>query len=254
MNLIKYFFLSFIIISCVSKNDEQETREINETIGQNHTDLSKEDNILTEVDTSNFVTSNYGIGKVLLSYDGDLHRGNSYHLEFYESPNSTTEPSERLELNWNEENRGYVQVKGKPFIKITDYYIDEPDYIIHFNCLGYQNGFYEVVVNEKLHKTLWIKESDKFVFETWTEYLKSTICVSQLSIKNNPARALADSSANIVFEEEMCWVVLDFKGNWINVKYSPFDKDMEVQENKNFRAWIKWRDEDKLLIKYYLSY
>ncbi|MFT7197136.1 MAG: hypothetical protein ACI83W_001503 [Marinoscillum sp.] len=236
--LINVILIFLLFTACTTKSENSEG--------------VAEDQKIEQIDNSSFTTKYYGIGKVILEFENSITNKQEYLIEFFEQPKESN-PTEILSLKWIEDNHGYVAAVGDEFLNIQDYYIDEPNYIAHFNCIERSNGFLKIVVNEESNETRWIKENNNLKLEPWSTYLKTAVCVTQTDFINNPARSEPIETSKILYDSEMCWEVIDFKGYWIKVKFSEIEMDMAIEKNREFVGWLKWRNDKELLIKYFLS-
>lgn len=203
-------------------------------------------------DSTIFTTTKFGIGKLIVSFEEQMYNEVDYTISFFENPVDTSNYRTVI-YKWNTDDTGFVEANNDEFIKIKDYHIGEPFYIINFNCLKKEGNFYEVIVDEINNKRMWVRLNSEITLMSWFDFLKSTVCVSQNDYNNNPAYTLANDSSEIVYNKEMCWDIVDMKGYWIKVKFSEIEADLTNEDNQNLRGWIKWRDDSELLIDYYLS-
>jgi hypothetical protein len=257
MKLITLQFLATLVaISCNTQPKNQNTNLLsdNEKIRLNETHItSPEEPIYSSQDTTPFITASYGIGKVKIVYEFALSENKPYSYEILSDPNNHCTKT-KVELIWNESNNGYVEAVNDEIVKIRDYHIGEPYYIILFDCLRIQNEFCEIIVNEQTKEKKWIKLSETIRFEPWEVFLKNVVCVSQIDFYSNPVRIEPNESSNILLGQgTQCWAVEEMRGNWIKIKYSEIDLNPEDKELARFRGWIKWRDNNDFLIKYFLA-
>ena len=212
---------------------------------------------LTENSVKNTDTvfyQNKGIGKLIINFEETLFQHQSYVLNFY-NYESDSNLIKTVEIKWNSDNNGFVEIFNAEFIKVKDYYIEEPHYILMFNCLRECNGFYEVVINTETNEKMWIKKEITKVFKPWDKFLKEVVCISALNPNANQIRMKPEDNSGIAMEniEDKCWEVESVYGEWIQVKCSEIDFDLSNEKYKNFNGWLKWRNDKDLLIEYYLA-
>jgi len=197
----------------------------------------------------------YGIGKVKVEFEYTILRHKPYFLNFYQS-DSENELVKTVEINWKDEKGGYVETQNAEFIKVKDFYLEEPHYILMFNCLQERNGFFEVIVNVDTKETLWIKKQSTIRLKLWDKFLKEVVCVSSLTPETNQIRVKPEKNSKIAIEnnKDICWEVIDIQGEWLNVKCSEIFFDLTEEKYKNFNGWLRWRDDKELLIDYSLAY
>jgi len=197
---------------------------------------------------------NYGIGKLKVSFENTILNDKAYVLNFYRS-DSESELDRKIEISWNDSDGGYVETQNTDFLKVKDFYLEEPHYILMFNYLRESNGFYEVIVNTETKETMWIKKQSTIHVKLWDEFLQSVVCLSASNPEANQVRIEPKEDSNVAIEniKDECWYVSEINGEWIKVECSEIDFDLTDEKYKYFSGWLKWRDENELLIKYYLA-
>lgn len=197
----------------------------------------------------------YGIGKVVVKFESNLHNDKPYILNFYRS-DSENELEKTVEIKWNDNDGGFVMTTNIEFIKVKDFYLEEPHYILMFNCLREINGFYEVIINIDTKETMWIKKQSTIQLKLWDKFLQSVVCLSALDTQTNRIRLKPDDNSKVAIEnvKDECWEVIKVKGEWLNIRCFVIDFDMLDEKYKNFNGWLRWRDNNELLIEYYLAY
>jgi hypothetical protein len=125
---------------------------------------------------------------------------------------------------------------------IDPYTIKPENILLVFKCLGKENGFYKVVVNENKKTIKYIKESDSnFKFQTVEEHILTVFSVD-FNEKDNPLRSTPDDkSQQTQKNKNSFYYPIKVSGDWLMV---------EDDNKQNF--WIKWRDkEGKLILELY---
>lgn len=110
----------------------------------------------------------------------------------------------------------------------------------------------EVVVNDSperprsFPRTAWL-EREAVTFKPWSEFLLEVYGVEPLDAETNPLRSGpgeefpdVGTSAGITFR------VLAIRGSWAQVEGE------DGNESSQPRGWIRWRQDDHLLVNYYL--
>lgn len=258
MKTLKYLIIIQIIalISCQNDRNDSITKEVSKSQSNSTSDtlfistLKKNPIKEIKVDTSSFTLQNYGIGKVILNYESYMYARKEFTIRFLDSIDSQSS-KEVLIIKWIEDKGGYVEVAQNDFLSIRDYYFEEPYYKIQFDCIKEVDGYYEVIVNESQKRRMWIKASSDITFITWEEFLKGVVCVSNYDTIANPVRIEPNEDSEICFSGDWCWDIVNIQGFWAQVMYSSIDEDLTDEYNREFRGWIKWRDKEKLLVKYF---
>lgn len=105
----------------------------------------------------------------------------------------------------------------------------------------------EVVINQESGKTAWVRR-DKVAFSTWEDFLLGVYAVevsdpSANTFRSGPNEHAADMGASVQDLRPLA-----IQGNWMQV--APLlDGKVDTDARK---AWIRWRDEDRLLVRYSL--
>jgi hypothetical protein len=245
-NLLLIILTLFAIFNgCKSKSDSSLKNESE----------SKPDK--TETQFENFETpfyENYGIGKLKVIFENTILNKKTYVLNFYRS-DSDADFEKKIEITWNESDGGFVETQNTEFLKVKDFYLEEPHYILMFNYLRECNGFYEVIINSDTRETMWIKKNSTIFVKSWEEFLQTVFCVSTLNPETNQVKVEPNDDSEIAFEniKDECWYVKEVKGEWLNIKCSDVDFDLTEEKYKNFTGWLKWRNDKELLIEYYMD-
>lgn len=121
---------------------------------------------------------------------------------------------------------------------IDPYAIKPENFRLIFKCLGKENGFYKVVVNENKNTIKYIKESDSnFNFQTVEQHLLTVFSVD-FNEKENPLRSAPDNKSQ------------EFKKN-TNSFYYPIKTNgdwLMVEDDNKQNFWIKWKNKEGALI------
>jgi hypothetical protein len=170
----------------------------------------------------------------------------------------------------------------KDKIAIWDMYEDEskinvcskffkPDYgIMHFVCIGESAQAYRILVNFSDIK--YLPKTKNYYFKTWEEYISQSFGISRLTnnaeeiSKNHGLRILPNDNADtlLIPEGQELFCPIEIKGDWIKVIYDCFYNDENnsyqgepchnyIDKCKNpFTGWLRWRQENQLLIDIFL--
>ncbi|MGG6229189.1 hypothetical protein [Tenacibaculum sp. SDUM215027] len=116
----------------------------------------------------------------------------------------------------------------------------KPDYNIFYTvCVEKINKTYKVLSANS--KYFFVQERD-FEFISWENFLIETTGIENMDWGKNPLREKPNSSSiKLPVKSENDFVINEIQGDWIEVENE--DKD---------RGWIKWRENEKLLIEIYL--
>ena len=116
----------------------------------------------------------------------------------------------------------------------------KPDYNIFYTvCVEKINKTYKILSANS--KYFFVQERD-FEFISWENFLIETVGIENMDWGKNPLREKPNSSSiKLPVKSENDFVINETRGDWIEVENE--DKD---------RGWIKWRENEKLLIEIYL--
>jgi hypothetical protein len=147
----------------------------------------------------------------------------------------------------------------------------KPDYgIMHFVCLSITGKSYKVLTNYSEYK--YLPKNGKYLYQTWGKYILSSYGVRRFydqdkqRFSDQPIRALNNNTSDTVNIpkglELLC--PLEIREDWIRVKYDCFySKENNEHEgapcqkyvnkcNPSTTGWLKWRQDNKLLIDIFL--
>ncbi|MBT34057.1 MAG: hypothetical protein CMO01_30710 [Thalassobius sp.] len=137
-----------------------------------------------------------------------------------------------------------------PFISKSDYGI------IHFICLAETVNYYKVL--NSYNQVLFLRKDQGNIFKTWEAYMKESLGVYPKKLENYsyPNRDILKFKNSIDEEEfiyasnyEYAFCVLEVKGDWIKIQYFCNGNDCnETNCSEKQTAWMKWKENTKLLI------
>jgi len=128
---------------------------------------------------------------------------------------------------------------------------DNPDYFrLIFDCTKSTDKYYQVVVDQKTNEFGFIKKADSlFKFETVIEYVSEwTTLGLDFDRTQNPLRQKPSDNATIISNDDQkkykIWRAdkIEMKGDWLKVK---------IRDNE--QGWIRWRQNDKIVIRLYFA-
>ena len=122
------------------------------------------------------------------------------------------------------------------------YAIKPENTLLVFKCIGKENGFYKIIINENKNTVKYIKESDSnFKFQTPEVHILTVFSVD-FNEKENPLRITPDDkSQQFSKNKNSFYYPIKTNGDWLMV---------EDDNKENF--WIRWRNnEGKLILELY---
>ena len=122
-------------------------------------------------------------------------------------------------------------------------------YHFNFRVKSKKPDCYEVYVSDK--QTMWIENKEFTDFYSWEEYLKQMFSITRKNPREQKIYDKPDIKAKEVEHSagDDCFNVKTLKGNWIEIftpKHCSGETDIQLRS-----GWIKWRDENGLLINYF---
>ncbi|MFK7947223.1 MAG: hypothetical protein AB8G11_06530 [Saprospiraceae bacterium] len=124
--------------------------------------------------------------------------------------------------------------------------------IFHMHIVAQTADFYIVDFGEF---DAYIEKSDElYEFYTPEKYLMNTSIGTIVS--ENPVRKYPEINSEIMqLDTEIFWTfdILEIKGDWIKVQSFNMCESIEEEQFKDFTGWIKFKNEDNLLISLLFS-
>ncbi|MEO8648323.1 MAG: hypothetical protein ABI539_04075 [Acidobacteriota bacterium] len=138
----------------------------------------------------------------------------------------------------------YENANFEPFAFHPDYFV------LALKCVGEDKGRYEVIVNEDTGLKKFVKKDDPTLkFQTWDEHITKAFAVS-FNREENPLREMPEGKIKVVeLPKEATFHPVKVQGEWLKVNW-------EVAKHVDHAGfgWIKWKENQKLLIElFYFS-
>lgn len=128
------------------------------------------------------------------------------------------------------------------------------DYSILNFCYTRQEGeWVEVVVNEKSGLRRWIRVNEHVVAVPWPKFLLDyTTVVEPIESVFVRTAPYAESKAIRKTTSQDCFEAMEIKDDWIRIRTS---QGLECSEHPEpiTTGWIKWKEGNKLVIRYFLT-
>ena len=123
-----------------------------------------------------------------------------------------------------------------------------------FRVVGETEAALEVVVDAESGRTLWLRRQSGVVFKPWAQFLVEDVTgFSRVDPASNPLRESPDPSASVIpysgseYHGWECLAVAEVRGEWARVRLSDL---CAFGDTEPVNGWVRWRDEDELLIGY----
>lgn len=143
--------------------------------------------------------------------------------------------------------------KQKEWLKPEILWLDYSFFV--FRCLEIKANWLKVMVNNENGETLWLKKSELTIIQDWENYLKEMFGVERLPDQQQKIRSLPnETSKEIIYQGKDCFQVKSMKGDWIEIFTAEYcDESYTDSKTKIKSGWIRWRQENKLLIDYFTT-
>jgi len=189
-----------------------------------------------------FAQSELGIGIVSIDFNDKTK------IDFYESSDlnkvlKTIEFFNDESINsWNIKNLKSHQNWLQPESLWLDYHQ------FTFRAKTENTDCFEVYVSE--NKTMWIKKTDFTELWTWEEYLQNMFSVERIDKNTQNIYSKPFTKSEIIKSDSKddCFSVKRMQNDWIEIETSE-----HCENEKKVKGWIKWRNNDELLINYYTT-
>ena len=243
MRFITIFISCFIIFGCSLKSEIQ-----SETIVPVVASPVAKSTIEPQKIVSNDVECqniNGIIGSADISFDGKTV------LQFYEKSNVSQSPAQTLRFYEDKELKmDSFKVEGEKSYNLLNPAMHKLDYYIFDLAVKSRlNNWLEVVVDNKTNETLWLQENKNVKFKDWLQDMKTSFAIGRLNKESNPLLTKPNATAEkAVYNGDESFDVIEMKGDWIKVNSKNLPSETT---KKSVIGWIRWRENNCLLIEMY---
>ncbi|MDB5012478.1 MAG: hypothetical protein JWQ25_680 [Daejeonella sp.] len=196
--------------------------------------------------TNVFAQSNLNLGVGVLEVNIDALPT----LSFF-SDTLTAKPTKRVTIVKNANNEFSLNSKvSNSWLAPEGLWLDYS--IFTFRCSRKLGNWCEVYVNNANHAKFWIKLNRNLLYHNWTKYLATQAtwigkrAEYSVSVKAFPTE---NSKTIKMMEKDDCFVVLQVKGDWMKIQTSEV-LDCSSSKFPVRSGWIRWRNNNKLLVEY----
>lgn len=242
MNTIKILVLVFILLafegcsaetgkSQIIKTNVQEKNQVREssTVNKSLSNNIQEELQIRETDIDSIKNTK---GLIVLSN----RYGKNDFIRFYNEDGSL----------WYEFTFYYDDSDGKFEYENENFapFSFHPDYFsLALRCVGEDESRFEVIVNEETGLKKFVRKADKTLkFETLENHILKTFAID-FNRTENPLRKIPEGEIKVVdLPKEITFHPVEVKGEWLKVRWDNTKKDTDF-------GWIKWKENDKILIE-----
>ena len=102
-------------------------------------------------------------------------------------------------------------------------------------------------------KTMWVLQCPQLTYFSWKNYLPNTTGIARKNIATNPIyKNIFPYKTALHFKEQEGLKIIKVRGKWAKIGFSTELSPHLNQYVTLPKGWIKWRDEEDLLIQYFL--
>jgi hypothetical protein len=130
-------------------------------------------------------------------------------------------------------------------------WLDYSQFLFRFTKI--EDDWIQVIVNNETGDKKWILKSQTLKIQTWDKFLvDNTTAIEPLKSVDIKAEPSMQSKTIRKSSEKDCFEAIEIKGDWIKIKTN---ETLECNEHPQpiKTGWIKWRGDNLLAIKYYLT-
>ena len=200
--------------------------------------------------TQTFAQKIFGEGVINIRFNANTI------VEFYDSIESDS-PAKVMEFFDNTSTKSWDIKDLEMHRKWTNAIIHLDYSIFEFQYTQIIDNRIEIVANTETGKKYWIKKTDNIEIKPWFEYLSGMFAIGLK--KNYPQKfhlepKKGSKEFKITKEYQRCYFVKSMKGEWIEISTHGDCEIDDVYESKRKKipsVWIKWRENDKIIIDYF---
>lgn len=152
---------------------------------------------------------------------------------------------------WNEfslfdENKVYENIIQNKDFRPFRYDTDSNHF--YFDWVGENKFFYKVIINEETKLKKFVKKEDShFKADSWEKYILNCFAVEFDWEKNPLRKEINGQTLKENLDKSLTFQPEEIRGNWLKVKRLDNSND----EKKSKSGWIKWKDNNKILINFF---
>lgn len=180
--------------------------------------------------------------------DIDIYK--TKEIKIYKNKNDKT-PERIIHLI---EKNGEIAIKENDYqkwLKPESIWLDYSIFI--FRYTNFQDNWIEIIVNNDSMNKMWIRKTETLSVKTWQTFLvQSTTAVEPLASTEIKLEPSVSSMTIRSSTKEDCFEAIEIKGDWIRIKTNE-KLDCNEHPSPIKSGWIKWRQNNKLTIEFFLT-
>lgn len=124
-------------------------------------------------------------------------------------------------------------------------YAFHPDnFVLALEVIKVEISEYKIIVNKKTRLVKKVKKESFLQFLTWDQYVLNAFSIGFNHEVNPIQKEPQKESGTIAYKQENIYHPIKIQGEWLQIKWGS-------EGNWNY-GWIKWKEENRLLIEIYL--
>lgn len=130
-------------------------------------------------------------------------------------------------------------------------YAFHPDnFLLALKYLDEDASRFKVVVNEDKGLVKYVNKADKNLqFQTWEAHILKAFSI-KFNEKENPLREMPDGKIKkFDYSNHQIFDAVEIQGEWLKVKWNT-ESNTDSGQSKTDFGWIKWKQNEKLLISW----
>lgn len=189
--------------------------------------------------------STYGLGLVHF----DLKTTSS--IVFYSAADTSKRMATTLSFSYDKKAKTAALTKGNESGWLSPEILDPAHLLLSMRCLEKSAGWFKVVTNNRTGATAYLHASDNMTYNTWLQEMETAKHVTRVKKETNPICKSPNNSLTYPWDAKYpdCFRPTVLLGQWMKVETR---SDCADGTTKIKEGWIRWRDDDNLLINYSL--
>jgi hypothetical protein len=194
--------------------------------------------------------SNIGKGLLIINPQARLQ------INLYSFPTDTNPKQQLIFFDDPSINSINIQNLKEQSTWLKPYAINLDYDIFYLKYTHLKGNWVQVIVNDSTGETLWLMKDKHTKEVTWEDFWASQTYIYRLT-SNNPIHVEPKTKSDTISPKRTIttFQVLKVNNNWIFVKEVNVDKEFYgwIADNELIKGWIKWKDDQQLLIAGYLD-
>jgi hypothetical protein len=170
---------------------------------------------------------------------------------FYSAPDTSKRMGTTLTFSYDKKTKTATLVKGNENNWLKPEILDPAHLIFSMRCLEKSGGWFKVVTNNQSGATAYLHAADNMSYNTWIQEIQSAKQITRIKKETNPICKAASSPLTYPWDQKYpdCFRPITILGQWVKIETR---SDCADGTTKIKEGWIRWRDDDNLLINYAL--